>query len=267
MSGDDALHDSVICAIAGGVATVTLNRPLRGNALNGAMGARLLAVIDQIGASDVVRVVLLRAEGKIFCVGGDIDEMLTAGAALPEVMGASVGVLHECITKLASLPMPVVSVVGGALGGGGIGLALCADLVLAAESMKLRAGYSAIGLTPDLGSSWFLAKRAGVARAKEVLFLNRVLGASACLAMGIVDAVHPDAELAEQAARLAGELAQAATGALGRIKRLVDGFGERTLEQHLAIERAMMIESTGTADGVDGIAAFAARRPARFVGR
>jgi 2-(1,2-epoxy-1,2-dihydrophenyl)acetyl-CoA isomerase len=161
----------------------------------------------------------------------------------------------------------VVSAIQGPVAGGGIGLALCADAVLAAEAMRLRGGYTGIGLTPDLGSSWFLARRAGPARAKEILLQNRTLGAAECLAWGLVDAVHPDTLLAAEAEALARRLAGGATLAFGRAKALVDGAAERTLAEHLVHERESMVASAGTEDAREGLAAFLEKRPPRFNGK
>jgi 2-(1,2-epoxy-1,2-dihydrophenyl)acetyl-CoA isomerase len=165
------------------------------------------------------------------------------------------------------LPVPVVSVVQGPVAGGGIGLALAADVVLAGEAIRLRGGYTGIGLTPDLGASWLLARRAGPARAKAIFLHNRTLAARECLEWGIVDAVHPDALLAAEAEALARRLADGATAALGRAKRLVDGAASRTLDEHLALEREAMVRSAGTADAREGVAAFLEKRPPRFTGR
>jgi 2-(1,2-epoxy-1,2-dihydrophenyl)acetyl-CoA isomerase len=177
------------------------------------------------------------------------------------------GGLGESVRALAALPVPVVSAVQGAVAGGGIGLALCADVVLAAESMRLRGGYTAIGLTPDLGASWFLTRRAGEARAKEIFFQNRAFTAKECLALGIVDAVHPDALLGAEAQALARRLADGATAALGRAKLLVDGAAGRTLEQHLALEQGSMVASARTDDSREGLAAFLEKRNPKFTGR
>jgi 2-(1,2-epoxy-1,2-dihydrophenyl)acetyl-CoA isomerase len=227
----------------------------------------LAAAVARVRGDAGVRAVVLAAAGKAFCVGGDIAAMMEAGAELPAWIGAMAGALGEAVRGLATLPVPVVSAVQGGVAGGGIGLALCADLVLAGESMRLRGGYTAIGLTPDLGASWFLTRRAGAARAKEIFFQNRALTARECLALGIVDAVHPDALLGAEAEALARRLADGATAALGRAKGLVDGAGARTLEEQLALERDGMVASAGTGDAREGIAAFLEKRSPRFGGR
>jgi 2-(1,2-epoxy-1,2-dihydrophenyl)acetyl-CoA isomerase len=257
----------VTCEVSGGVARIVLDRAEQGNALDLGMKDGLAAAVARVRGDRAVRAVLLSAAGKAFCVGGDIAGMREAGRELPAWIGAMAGALGDSVRALAELPVPVVSVVQGAVAGGGIGLALCADVVLAGEAMRLRGGYTAIGLTPDLGASWFLTRRAGVARAKEILLQNRALTARECLGVGIVDAVHPDALLGAEAEALARRLAEGATAALGRAKALVDGAAGRSLEAHLAEERAGMVASAATDDAREGIAAFLEKRPPRFTGR
>lgn len=257
----------VNCEVKEGVARIVLDRPEQGNALDVGMKDALAAAVERVRRDAGVRVVVLSASGKAFCVGGDIGEMKAAGADFPAWIGAMAGGLGESVRALAGLKVPVVSAVQGAVAGGGIGLALCADVVLAAESMRLRGGYTAIGLTPDLGSSWFLTRRAGEARAKEIFFQNRALTAKECLALGVVDAVHPDALLGAEADALARRLAEGATAALGRAKALVDGAVDRTLEQQLALEQESMVASARTDDAREGIAAFAEKRAPKFTGR
>lgn len=257
----------VTCEVKEGVARIVLDRPDQGNALDFPMKDALAAAVQRVRGDGSVRAVLLAATGKAFCVGGDIPAMREAGAKLPAWIGEMAQGLGESVRALSSLPVPVVSAVQGAVAGGGIGLALCADVVLAAESVRLRGGYTAIGLTPDLGASWFLARRAGVARAKEVFFQNRALTAKECLALGIVDAVHPDALLGAEADALARRLAGGATAALGRAKALVDGALDRSLEEQLALERQGMMASAATDDAREGLAAFLEKRSPAFSGR
>lgn len=261
------MSDEVLVRIDDALATIVLNRPHAGNAIDDALGAAFIRAVDTIADSPGIRAILITGAGDKFCVGGDIGSMKSAGAQLAANMEKNLQPLHDAILKLARMPLPIVSAINGPLGGGGISLALCADIVLAAQSMKLRGGYSAIGLTPDLGASWFLAQRAGVAPAKRILFLNRALDADQCLACGIVDEIHPDARLADEARMLARQLAAGATLSLGRIKQLLDGKSTRTLEQQLALEHDFMIASGRSDDSREGLAAFLDKRPPRFSGR
>jgi 2-(1,2-epoxy-1,2-dihydrophenyl)acetyl-CoA isomerase len=238
------------------VATITLNQPQRANVIDRDSSGALIQRIDEVAADASVRAVVLRAVGRQFCAGGSIDSFVQAGAGLPAMLDELIPPLHAALYKLATLPVPVISAVNGAVGGGGIGLALCADIVLAAESMKLRGGYSAIGLTPDAGSSWFLTRRVGAMRAKQIFFTNTPLSAQQCLELGIVSEVLPDAQLAPRTEALAE--------ALARIKRLVDGAKERSLRAQLELEHRLMVQSAASAHAVEGVAAFVEKRPPNF---
>jgi 2-(1,2-epoxy-1,2-dihydrophenyl)acetyl-CoA isomerase len=141
---------------------------------------------------------------------------------------------------------------------------LCGDIVLAAESMKLRGGYSAIGLTPDVGGSWFVTQRAGVARAKDIFLTNRPVPAVECLRMGLVDAVYPDAELAAAARSLGHQLAKGPAQSQARIKALINAASHHSLLHHLDAERDAMYASGDTEDGREGIRAFIEKRAPKF---
>jgi len=247
-----------------GIAVLTLNRPERANVLDLELSAALIAAVEAVAEDATVRALLLRAEGRHFCAGGDISDFVRSRDDMGTLLDTHIPPLHRAIERLAGLPIPVVSALNGPIGGGGIGLALCADIVLAAESMKLRGGYSAIGLTPDVGASWFLTRRVGVARAKEIFFTNAPLSAQRCLDWGIVSAVWPDAELGARADALVASLARGATGALGRTKRLVDAAPLHSLAEHLDHEHRAMVASGHTPDAVEGVTAFAEKRAPVF---
>lgn len=246
------------------VALITLNRPQRANVLDLEMAAALIAAIALVAQDSSVRAVLLQARGKHFCGGGDIQDFVKSQHDLGGLLERHIPALHGAIDQLASLALPVVSALNGPIGGGGIGLALCADIVMAAESMKLRGGYTAIGLTPDAGASWFLTRRVGAARSKEIFFTNESLSARECLALGIVSRVCPDDELSERAFALAASLARGATGALARVKLLVDGADQRSLSEQLELEQRCMVESGRSADAIEGVNAFVQKREPRF---
>lgn len=261
------MADEIRLDMHDGIAVLTLNRPDAGNAIDAAMGIAFAQAVDAIAGDATVRAVLLTGSGKSFCVGGDIGEMRAHADALPALMEQGIPRLHQAIARLAALRCPLVTAINGPVGGGGIGLALCGDIVLGAQSMKLRGGYSAIGLSPDLGASWHLARRAGTAQAKRMLFLNQPLDAVACLRLGLVDALHADHELAEQAYSLVRELAAGATASFGRIKDLIDGIGTRSFAQQLELEARYMVASAGTADAREGVRAFMEKRTPVFAGR
>lgn len=260
----DPVNDPVLCKLENGVAHITLNRPDDANALDVATINAFAAAINQACDDTSTRVVLLRAIGKTFCAGGDIHTFEEELDDLAELLDAIITPLHKALVRLNTSGLPVVSAVNGPVGGGGIGIALCADFVLAAETMKLRCGYSAIGLTPDAGSSWFLARRTGSVRAKQLFFLNTPLDAQACLQHGIVDAIYPAAQLLSEATTLANLLADSPKHVMERTKFLVESAGTHSFEKHLDAERRYMVASGGEAAAQEGIKAFIEKRKAVF---
>ncbi len=260
----DAVNAPVLSKLEDGVAHITLNRPDQANALDDATINALAAAINQACDDTGTRVVLLRAIGKTFCAGGDIRMFETRLDELAELLDNLLVPLNKALVRLQTSGLPVVSAINGPVGGGGIGIALCADFVLAADTMKLRCGYSAIGLTPDAGSSWFLAKRTGTVYAKQLFFMNTPLDAQACLQKGIVDAVYPAEQLLDEATALATQLAAAPKHVMQRTKFLVDSAGKLSFEKHLDAERRYMVASGGEAASHEGIKAFIEKRKAVF---
>lgn len=258
----------ILLDIQGAVAHITFNRPEQANVLDEDSGRAFIEVTQQVLQAQqrgTVRAVLLAARGPHFCAGGDIRGF-AAAEHIATLLDRSIPPLHAAIHTLSTLPVPVVSAVNGSLGGGGIGIALCADIVLAGQSMKLRGGYSAIGLSPDVGVSWALTRLVGPMRAKHILFTNQPLNAAQCLAAGLVAEVHADEALLPAATALARSLAQGAAGSLARIKSLVDQASGHTLEQQLAMEHLAMVACGASADAREGVRAFLDKRAPRFAG-
>jgi len=257
----------------GGVGHIVVQRGgsgAKGNALNAAMGVQLAQAIAhaaQAVQTGDVGAVLLCAAGAHFCAGGDIGEFVQHRADLAALIQGMLDTLHPAIHTLAHLPVPVLSAVQGPVGGAGIALALCADIVLASPAMKLRGGYSAIGLSPDLGASYWLARRAGSARAGYILMSNRSIPAEQCLHWGLVDELHPPHALHAGACTLAGQLAHGARGALAGIKRLChEAAAHDSLHEHLQREREALLRCAATGDAREGIQAFLEKRRPAFAG-
>lgn len=246
-----------------GVGHITLNRPDGANALSTDMARALCAAIERATRADI-GAVLLSARGKQFCAGGDIREFVAQQDKLASLVQNILEMVHPAIQTLAELPLPVVSALQGPIGGAGIAVALCADVVLAAPQMKLRGGYSAIGLSPDLGASYFLARRAGSARAKTILMTNQTISAEQCLQWGLVDEICAADALLSRATELASQLARGARGSQAGIKWLCDHAAEHDLNTHLRLERDALVHAAGSGDACEGVRAFAEKRSPLF---
>ena len=257
------MSEMVLWEIRNGVGHIVLNQPNQGNVISTPMAHALAAVVQQARRTDI-GAVLISATGKQFCVGGDIREFVQNREQLPQLIAEILGLLNPTMQTLANLPVPVISAIQGSLGGGGLGLGLCADIVLASNQVFLRGGYSAIGLSPDLGSSYYLSRRAGAARAKYLLMSNRPISAQECLRLGIFDALHEPHELAAQACQLAEELAAGATNSLAHIKKLCDSAHSHDLQQHLQREQQAITDCAIHPNSREGVAAFLEKRQPGF---
>lgn len=258
------MHQSFLWNIEDGIGWLRFNRPARGNALRRDGCGELIRAIDQVEAG-AVRALVITGEGKFFSAGADIGEFEENSNDVVPVIDEFIQLLHPAMLRLASLPVPVISAVNGPLGGAGIAFALCADFVLASDGVKLRGGYCALGLTPDVGASYFLTRRVGAAKAKEIFMLNRAYSADDCLRLGIVDQVCPAAQLNETVAALAAELARGPR-ALGWVKQLCDQAQDNDLARHLDREHVVMLKSARTQDFQEGLSAFIEKRSPRFSG-
>lgn len=251
----------------GRVGHIEFNRGDAGNAVDLPFARALAAAVDQAAtavADGRAGVLLLSARGRQFCVGGDIRSFIERRDDLPALVDQILQWVHPAVHRLATLPVPVISAVQGPAGGAGIALALCADFVLAADTIRLRGGYTAIGLSPDGGASWFVARRAGAAVAKRIFMLNRSISAQECLRLGLVDELHATAALLPAAQNLAQQLAQGATGALAAVKQLCDSATRNDLHTHLQLERNTLLARAGSADSREGIQAFIDKRAPDF---
>ena len=257
-------HDGVEWSVdEAGIARIVLARPDEANTMTLRASTAFAAAVAAVAAASP-RVVLLTGRGKLFCAGGDIGEFRQHLGAFDRLIDDILTVLHPAVVQLAELPVPVVTAINGSFGGAGLGLALCGDFAYAAASARLRTGYVALGLSPDAGSSWFLTRRVGAARAKQLCFTNEALDASRCLAIGLVDAVFADDRLMPEAEALCSRLAGASTGSIAVIKRLCDGADRRSLGDHLALEKQALEERARGADAREGVTAFLERRAAVF---
>ncbi|MFJ6423926.1 enoyl-CoA hydratase/isomerase family protein [Streptomyces hydrogenans] len=261
---EELLHDRVRWVRDGTVARIELASPGTRNALDGAMALGLHEAAARLveGAADgTLRVAVLTAQGPVFSVGGDLRWFADAPDPA-ERIAETAALLHETLHTLARVPLPVVSVVHGTVAGGGIGIALGADIVLAGSAAKLRVAYTAAGLSPDCGVSWLLARRVGLARALDLALTNRVVTAEELREWGLVSRVVEQESLADEAEEAVRILAGGSTPALAATKRLLREAGEppRELAARLGAEAASIADLLRGPDGREGLSAFLDKR-------
>jgi 2-(1,2-epoxy-1,2-dihydrophenyl)acetyl-CoA isomerase len=251
---------------------VTLNRPERMNALDGALIADLRAAAEAIAADESVRAVVLTGAGRAFCAGAD----LMRGGVLGDVAtspGASVGAaLREQFNPMVSawfhLRAPVIVAVNGVAAGAGASLALAGDLVIAARSASfLQLFAPKLGLMPDLGSTYFLPRSLGTARAKGLALLGDELGAEDAVRWGLIWDVVDDAALSATVAALARRLSSGPSRAYAEIKAVFNGAGAASFDEQLALEARAQASLADTDDFIEGLTAFHGKRAPRFSGK
>ncbi|MEZ5735617.1 MAG: enoyl-CoA hydratase-related protein [Novosphingobium sp.] len=252
------------CTVETGLAHLRLANPAAGNVLDLPMIHAFSEALLGLSRSEV-RAVLISAEGDNFCVGGDLNAMNEAadrGALLSDMAGA----FHKGLAGLNALDVPVVTAINGVAAGGGLSLALAGDIVIGGKSSAYMMAYTAIGLSPDGGSSWILPRLVGLRLAQEMAFLNRRVNADEALAAGLVTCIVPDEVLLEEATDTARRLAEGPTAAFHRMKHLFgQSFGNDLGTQFEAEAEAITACAAGH-DGGEGVRAFLERRKPAFRG-
>lgn len=249
-------HETILTDVdARGVATLTLNRPEKHNALNARMIAELTEVAGVLGQDRAVRVVVLRGAGKSFCAGGDLGWMQEQMAADPETRAREAGKLAYMLQALNTMPKPLIGALHGNAFGGGVGLASVCDVAIGLEHIKLGLTEVRLGLIPATIGPYVVA-RMGEGRARRVFFSGRVFGASEAQALGLLAAtVAPDHFEAAIAAEVTPYLS-AAPGAVAAAKaltrRLGPGIDDSTIEMSIAALKAQW----ETEEAKTGIQAF-----------
>jgi len=260
--------DTIILDIDAGLATLTLNRPEQGNALDAHASAELREAALQLSHDPSVRAVLLRANGKLFSGGGDLAGFAAAGPdALPRLVDGMTIDLHAAVARLSKMDAPLVAAVTGSAGGAGMSLVAACDLVVAGRSVKFTMGYTKAGLVPDGTSSFYLSRVVGLRRAMDLVLTNRVLSAEQAEDWGLVSRVVDDDKVVEEATTLARQLAAGPTKAFGLAKRVLYAGASSPLEEAMERESASIAAAATTADAQEGIAAFLAKRAPQYQGR
>ena len=225
-------------AVESGVATLALNRPDKRNAMNDAMRAQLIEALERVAADKAVRALVVTGNGKSFCAGGDI-------AGMEQRMGAPAGEVafngwtrqlrvHHAVSLLHTMPKPTIAAVNGAAAGLGADMALSCDFIMVSEHASFAWSYIGRGLVPDGGGLYFLPRRVGLPRAKELIFSGRRVEAEEALRLGIADREASAQTLVADARAWAGELCKGSATALALGKTILNQSFELTAEQIFA---------------------------------
>ncbi|MEO6986623.1 MAG: enoyl-CoA hydratase-related protein [Paralcaligenes sp.] len=259
---------SVTCVIEDNVATITLNRPHKLNSLNLEMQEALQEILREVAATSAVRAVLLTGAGRAFCAGQDLNERKASPGAAPRDLGRTIEQMWNPLARaLRYLEIPVVCAVNGVAAGGGASIALAADIVFAARSAVFVQAFSKIGLIPDVGSTYYLPRLVGVARAMGMTMLSETVTAQQAERWGLIWRCVDDDELLATARDTAVLLAHGPTGSLGKLKRALYESLDNSFEDQLDLERRSQRACGFLEDYCEGVAAFHEKRLPKFTGK
>ncbi|MEJ0024704.1 MAG: enoyl-CoA hydratase-related protein [Rhizomicrobium sp.] len=254
----------VLLQIADGVAAIVLNRPESGNAIDRELARELMLATHACEKDRGVRAVVLRGNGRLFCAGGDLKAIQGEGNAAAAYVRELLAYLHEALSAMARIPVPVIAGIHGAAAGAGFSLACATDLAVATRSARFVMAYATVGLTPDGSSSWYLPRLVGLRRALQLSLLNRELTAEEAFGWGLLNEIVDDDALPEAVTALARRLASGPTAAHGGAKRLLRMSLDNTLETQLMEEMRTICAALDGGEAREGLAAFIAKRPANF---
>jgi 2-(1,2-epoxy-1,2-dihydrophenyl)acetyl-CoA isomerase len=265
-------YENILVETAGGVATLTLNRPTSLNSLNKGLIDDIRAALRTLKHDANVRALIVTGAGRGFCAGADL-----ANAGFNDGVQRSVGegISHSMeigynplIRDLTGFSKPVIVAVNGVAAGGGVGLALGGDIVVAAKSAYFVQVFGPkLGLVPDVGCTWFVPHLLGRARARALAMLGDRLPAEKAAEWGLIWAAVDDANLMREARAIAERLAKGPTLAFGEIKRVLDAATENTLDQQIELERRTQQKLGDTEDFREGVTAFLTKREPQFKGK
>ncbi|MCI0753080.1 enoyl-CoA hydratase/isomerase family protein [Teichococcus vastitatis] len=252
--------DAILLRAEGSVAVLTLNRPTARNAIDDAMRAELMAALDHVARTDSIKALVVTGAGKGFCAGGDVKSM-QARLSVPPGEVALNGWrrqqrTHHAISMLHSLPKPTIAAVNGAATGLGCDVALCCDFIIASDDARFAMSYILRGLIPDGGGMYFLPRRVGLSRAKELIFTGRTVEPEEALRIGMIDRVTGAARLLEDACNWATELSHGAPAALALGKNILDQTFELSVEQVFSLGSQAQAICYSSREHQESVAAF-----------
>lgn len=268
-------QSDLIGRIEGNVAILSFNRPEARNALSEGVYAGFEKTLPIIATHPDVRVLMITGEEGAFCSGGDVKGMNAShkgsGAGAPVNIEDRInGLRHRqnlVSAALRKLPQPVIAALPGAAAGAGLSIALSADIRIAAERAIVMTAFANVGASGDFGSSWFLPRLVGEAKAKELLFTSPRLSAREAKELGLINVVLPDEKFAESAVEWCQSLAQRAPIALRYMKENINRAGDISLQSALDAEATAMVRTMSTADHREAAAAFVEKRSPNFTGQ
>jgi enoyl-CoA hydratase/carnithine racemase len=250
-------HESIL--------VLTLSNPGVRNALHPDMYAAGVEAFDIAERDAAITAVVITGAEQFFCAGGNLHRLLENRARDPIEQAQSIDALAAWITAIRNCSKPVIAAVEGAAAGAGFSLVLACDMVVSADDAKYVMAYARVGLTPDGGGSWFLARNLPRPLASEILLEGKPASAARLHQAGLINRLVKSGTALDQALEWALQLSQISPHVIARMKNLIDQAASQPLADHLVSERDSFVESLFHRDGLEGISAFLEKRPARYL--
>lgn len=257
-------EEAIIYKVSDRIATITMNRPKSLNSMSLDLVEGFIRSLQEAETDSQVRVVVVTGSGRAFSAGGDLktlDDLHTTEERRQFIVkvGTIVKLIHD-------MSKPVIAMVNGVAAGAGFNLALACDMAYAADNAKFIQSFVNVGLSPDCGGFYYLAKAVGMAKAKELMLTARPVGAQEAEHLNLVNGVFAQEELEAATMKLAARLAEAAPLAVAMTKKAVNDYSA-SLEETLTFESLASSSLLGTVDFKEGVTAFAEKRAPRFLGK
>lgn len=259
------MTDQLLFERRGPIAWITLNRPANGNAITLEMARALMLAAIDCDEDAAIRCVVLTGAGRLFCAGGDVGDFAGAGERIPHFIKELTSYFHSAISRLARMEKPLLTAINGPAAGAGLSLAILGDIAIARRSAHFSLAYTALGLSPDGGSTWLLPRLVGLRRAQELALTGERKTAEEAAAIDLITRAVDDDAFDDEIGAMADRLARSATGALGRTRNLLLASFTNTLETHMEAEARSIAGATVAAEGREGVAAFKAKRAPQFL--
>lgn len=248
------------------IAYITLNRPDAFNSVDAQLAKELIEALDDCQAKDEIRVIVITGNGRAFCAGQDLKEVTD-----PDRHPGFERLLKERYTpiihKITQLEKPVIAAVNGVAAGAGANIALACDIILAHEKASFIQAFSAIGLIPDSGGTYYLPRSIGRAKATAYMMLGDKISAKEAERVGMIYKWLPEEEFEETVSTLASRLSTMATKGLGLTKKAINNSLNNTFEEQMNLETQLQIQASETADYAEGVSAFIQKRKPIFKGK
>jgi 2-(1,2-epoxy-1,2-dihydrophenyl)acetyl-CoA isomerase len=258
-------YNTLLFDVRDGVAIITLNRTSVLNSFNFEMADDVIHAFEYCRDNENIRAIVLTGAGRGFCAGQDLEEATKEGG--PRIEEIVDHTYNPIINLIRYTEKPVIGAINGVAAGAGANIALACDITLAAQSANFIQSFSNIGLVPDSGGTFTLPRLVGMQRAAAMMFLANKVSASEAQQLGMIYQVVEDEKLQQAAFELASNLAKRPTKGIGLTKRLLNATFTNSMEEQLAMERALQAEAGQTYDHKEGIKAFFEKRKPEYIGK